>query len=112
MRLHLKALVIPHIALNSEILLRRPSIVTCGPSIAALKSGQIYAVHLQALELNVTRSIWHQVVGDCKTEASAKSVPMDGYKAEDLLRWRRQSPYPIATDYVFARPTIKGTQPY
>ena len=35
----LKALVIPHIALNSEILLRRSSIVTCGPSVAASKSG-------------------------------------------------------------------------
>jgi integrase len=29
------------------------------------------------LELSVTRSIWHQVVGDCKTEASAKPVPLD-----------------------------------
>ena len=37
----------------------------------------------------MTRSIWHQVLGNCKTEASAKPVPMDSYKAEDLLRWRR-----------------------
>jgi integrase len=29
------------------------------------------------LELNVSRLIWHQVVGDCKTEASAKPVPLD-----------------------------------
>ena len=69
-------------------------------------------VDFENLELRVTRSIWHQVVGDCKTEASAKPVPMDGYMAEDLLRWRRQSPYPMATDYVFASPTMKGTQPY
>jgi hypothetical protein len=26
---------------------------------------------------------WHQVVGNCKTETSAKPVPMDSYKAED-----------------------------
>ena len=32
--------------------------------------------------------------------------------AEDLLRWRRQSPYPMPSDYVFASPTMKGTQPY
>jgi len=69
-------------------------------------------IDFENLELNVTRSIWHQVVGNCKTEASAKPVPMDGYMAEDLLRWRRQSPYPMATDYVFASPTMKGTQPY
>ena len=34
-------------------------------------------VDFENLELNVTRSIWHQVVGNCKTEASAKPVPMD-----------------------------------
>ena len=60
----------------------------------------------------VTRSIWHQVVGDCKTEASAKPVPMDIYMAEDLLRWRRQSAYPLDDDYVFASETMKGKQPY
>jgi len=69
-------------------------------------------VDFENLELHVTRSIWHQVVGDCKTEASAKPVPMDSYMAEDLSRWRRQSPYPMETDYVFASPTMKGTQPY
>jgi integrase len=64
------------------------------------------------LELNVTRSIWHQVVGDCKTEASAKPVPLDSYMAEDLLRWRRQSAYPLDDDYVFASETMRGKQPY
>jgi integrase len=69
-------------------------------------------VGFENLELSVTRSIWHQVVGNCKTEASAKPVPIDSSMAEDLLRWRRQSPYPMAEDYVFASPTMKGTQPY
>jgi len=64
------------------------------------------------LELNVTRSIWHQVVGNCKTEASAKPVPMDSYMAEDLLRWRRQSDYASDDDFVFASETMKGKQPY
>jgi integrase len=69
-------------------------------------------VDFKTLELSVTRSIWHQVVGDCKTEASAKPVPLDGYMAEDLLRWRRTSPYPMPHDWVFASPTMKGKQPY
>lgn len=69
-------------------------------------------VDFENLEINVTRSIWHQVVGDCKTEASAKPVPLDGYMAEDLLRWRRQSPYPMAADYIFASPYKNGNQPY
>ena len=58
------------------------------------------------------RSIWHQKIGDCKTEASAKPVPLDGYMAEDLLQWRKKSPYPMQEDWVFASPTMKGEQPY
>jgi len=69
-------------------------------------------VDFKTLELRVIRSIWHQVVGDCKTEASAKPVPLDSYMAEDLLRWRRMSPYPMPGDWVFASPTMKGKQPY
>jgi integrase len=69
-------------------------------------------VDFENLELNVTRSIWHQVVGNCKTEASAKPVPMDSYMAEDLLRWRRQSDYKSDDDFVFASETMKGKQPY
>lgn len=69
-------------------------------------------VDFASLELNVTRSIWHQVVGDCKTEASAKPVPLDSYMAQDLLRWRRQSAYSQDDHYVFASETMKGEQPY
>jgi len=32
--------------------------------------------------------------------------------AEDLLRWRRQSPYPMGTDWVFASPSMEGKQPF
>jgi integrase len=69
-------------------------------------------VDFEKLELRVTRSIWHQVVGNCKTEASAKPVPMDSYMAEDLLSWRRQSIYSSNDDYVFASETMRGRQPY
>jgi arsenate reductase (thioredoxin) len=60
------------------------------------------------LELRVTRSIWHQVVGNCKTEASAKPFPMDSYMADDLLSWRRQCIYSSKDDYVFAGETMRG----
>jgi len=69
-------------------------------------------IDFECLELRVTRSIWHQVLGNCKTEASSKPVPMDTYMAEDLLRWRRQSAYASVDDYVFASEAMKGKQPY
>jgi len=64
------------------------------------------------LEIRVTESIRHQVLGVCKTEASAKPVPMDAYMAEDLKRWRKTCAYPMDTDWVFASPRMKGKQPY
>lgn len=69
-------------------------------------------IDFENLEIRVTESIWHQVLGVCKTEASAKPVPMDSYLAEDLLRWRKTCAYPMASDWVFASPTMKGKQPY
>ena len=61
-------------------------------------------VNLENLERRVTRSIWHQVLGNCK----AKPVPMDSHMAEDLLRWRRQSIYASDDNYVFASETMRG----
>ena len=48
-------------------------------------------VNLENLERRVARSIWHQVLSNCKAEAPAKPVPMDSHMAADLLRWRRKS---------------------
>jgi integrase len=69
-------------------------------------------VDFNNLELSVTRSIWHQIVGDCKTEASAKPVPLDSYMADDLRRWRHLSAYPTDDDYIFASESMRGKQPY
>jgi len=69
-------------------------------------------IDFENLEIRVTESIWHQVLGVCKTEASAKPVPMDSYMAEDLLRWRKACAYPMEGDWVFASPRMKGRQPY
>jgi integrase len=69
-------------------------------------------VDFKNLEIRVTESIWHQVLGVCKTEGSARPVPMDAYMAEDLLRWRKLCPYPMESDWVFASPTMQGRQPY
>ena len=69
-------------------------------------------IDFENLEIRVTESIWHQVLGVCKTEASAEPVPMDSYMAEDLQRWRRICSYPMDSDWVFASPRMKGKQPY
>lgn len=69
-------------------------------------------VDFENLSLYVTRSISLQHVGPCKTEASQKPVPIDPELAEVLLMWRRQSPYPMDDDWVFASPASRGQRPY
>jgi integrase len=62
-------------------------------------------VDFDSLQLNVTRSIWHQVVGDCKTEASAKPVPLDSYMAEDLVAGAAKAPtHKMIIMFLRARP--------
>ena len=48
------------------------------------------------------RSVVDQVVGNVKTEASKRPIPIDPYIAEDLLSWYRTTKYSRPEDYVFA----------
>jgi integrase len=54
----------------------------------------------------------HQVVGNLKTEASRKSIPLAPELAEDLLNWRSKSARNQEVNWVFASPEKQGTQPY
>jgi integrase len=65
-------------------------------------------IDFQKMEVHVIRSIVMQHVGDCKTEASRKPVPLDLRLSKVLWNWRLQSPYPIDEDWVFASPHSGG----
>jgi integrase len=62
--------------------------------------------------LTLKRSIVNQRVGDLKTEASRKPVPLDDDLIAELHGWRAQTPYAADSDYVFASPKMRGVQPY
>lgn len=64
------------------------------------------------LEIRVTRSIFQQVVGDCKTEGSRRPVPIDASVAADLWIWRDASRYQCADDWIFASPHTQGLHPF
>src|SRR5260370_15282481 len=68
-------------------------------------------IDFQKMEVHVIRSIVMQHVGDCKTEASRKPVPLDLRLSKVLWNCRLQSPYPIDEDWVFASPHSKGKLP-
>jgi integrase len=69
-------------------------------------------IDFQKNDISVTRSIVFQVVGDCKTEASQKPVPLDSHLAEALKVWRDHTKYSQADDWVFASPAARGRRPY
>jgi integrase len=69
-------------------------------------------VDFDDLQIRVQRSIYRNVVGNCKTEASRKPVPMDPILASELWTWKHDSPYGQPHDWVFASPRTDGKSPY
>jgi integrase len=86
--------------------------VSTGLRVGELLALQWRDIDFDNLEISVTRSISVQHVGECKTEASRKPVPMDAEIAESLFRWRNISEYTQLQDWVFASPHTEGKQPY
>jgi len=62
--------------------------------------------------INLARAVVHQHVGEKKTEASQKPVPMEGALANALYEWSTLAPYRQPGDWVFASPNMNGKQPY
>jgi integrase len=69
-------------------------------------------INIDVLEIQLSRPIVDGVVGDMKTEASRKPVPLDSGLAEVLLDWRHRTSYNRDEDWVFASPEKSGKQPY
>ncbi len=63
-------------------------------------------------EIRPCRAIVDQVIGNLKTEASGRAVPMDPALASALLDWRRRCPYKQDSDFLFGSPDMDGRQPY
>jgi integrase len=63
-------------------------------------------------QINLCRGIVLQKLSKIKNEASRKPLPpFDSLLAGVLLQWRALCPYNKPRDYVFASPTMRGTQP-
>jgi len=86
-------------------------------ALTGLRASELLAlkwadIDFEHYEIHVTRSISLQHVGDCKTEASRKPIPLDSRLAEAFLRWRALCAYPRSEDWIFASPHTNGKQPY
>jgi integrase len=101
-------------ALLAELSHRERVIVLLDGS-TGLRTGELIALrwrdidfHLQ--QANVTRSIWRNVVGNTKTEASRKPVPLHPVVIEELKQWRLASLYRSEDDFLFPSIAKNGTQ--
>jgi integrase len=77
--------------------------------LLALKWGDM---NFDSLEISLNRGVVHQVIGDLKTEASRKPLPLDPDLAQSLLEWQRVAVFNTQHDWVFASPEMRGKQPY
>jgi len=63
------------------------------------------------MQANVTHSVWHNVEGDTKTEASRKPVPLHPFVVEQLKKWKLATLYRSDEDYLFTSIQKNGAQP-
>jgi integrase len=86
--------------------------MTTGLRRSELLALKCSAVDFSTLELDVMRSIYLRMVGNCKTETSRKPVPLDVHVAADLWLWKEASTYSKPDDWIFASPHTQGRFPY
>ncbi len=86
--------------------------VTTGLRVSELLALKWADVNFCAGEIKLARGIVRQYIGEMKTEASRKPVPMDAGLADVLTNWRGTAPYNQDADYIFASPDKHGQQPY
>jgi len=81
-----------------------------------LRRGELIAlrwrdIDFESRQANVTHSVWHNVEGDTKTEASRKPVPIHPLAIEELKQWKLATLYHSDDDYLFPSIVKNGSQP-
>ena len=95
---------------------QRERVMVLIAAITGLRRGELIALRWQDVDFelfqaNVTHAVWHNVEGDCKTEASRKPVPLPQLVIEELKHWRSVTLYRADTDYLFPSVAKNGSQP-
>jgi integrase len=96
----------------AELSIREKALISLD-MITGIRRGELAGLKWEDIDfddllVNVVRSVVDQRTGKCKTEASAKPVPIDADTAEDLLAWYRVTPYNKSGDWVFATDSARA----
>jgi integrase len=84
---------------------------TTGLRVSELLALRWQDCDFDAGEIRLSRGIVRQHIGQMKTEASRKPVPMEAGLADVLTGWRGQCAYNKPEDYIFASVEMHGKQP-
>jgi site-specific recombinase XerD len=102
-------------ALLRHLPLRERAMVTLAGS-TGLRRSEMFALHwsdvcIRTMQVYVTKGIVRNHLGNAKTPASRKPVPLHRTVSSLLSQWRSESLYPADSDYLFPSIRKNGTQP-
>jgi integrase len=69
-------------------------------------------VNFSDLTISIQRSIYRGIIGNCKTEASRKPVPVNERVAADLWFWEETTKHSGPDDWIFASSHNDGKAPF
>lgn len=95
---------------------QREGVMVLLDATTGLRRGEMIALRWQDIDFqhciaNITRSIYRNVVGNPKTRASRKPIPVHPVVIAELRMWMAESDYQADSDYIFASIQKNGTQP-
>ncbi len=101
--------------LMPELALREQAMVLLAGS-TGLRRSEMFALRwsdvcLRTMQVAVTKGIVRNHLGNAKTPASRKPVPLHVSVAGVLQRWRTESLYKSDTDFLFPSLRLNGSQP-
>ena len=95
---------------------RRERVMVMLDGITGLRRGELIAlrwrdIDFELMQADVTHSVWHNVEGNTKTEASRKPVPLHPFVIEELKQWKLATLYRSDNDYLFPSIAKNGSRP-
>jgi integrase len=101
--------------LFNELAIRERAMIVCD-ALTGIRRGELMGLKWSDVDfiggqIHIVRSVVDQAIGQPKTEASQKPVPMPECLAQALLCWRQESTYTGPEDWVWASTQMEGKQP-